>query len=144
MEWHAHPMEHVKDDVIAALIGGHQAVLVYFVCGKCGKENKCTYELTDVGKESRWGYYGRCIGICADTELHVSYKIVELIFDGMWKGYHLVDANCQHWARDFYIRGIKIPAQKGRDPLDAMANIIMSKQQFTKFIRQIKNRMCEM
>ncbi|KAI3422648.1 hypothetical protein GPALN_013146 [Globodera pallida] len=38
----------------------------------------------------------------------------------------------------------RIPAQKGRDPLDAMATIIMSKQQFTKFIRQIKNRMCEM
>ncbi|KAI3422637.1 hypothetical protein GPALN_013135 [Globodera pallida] len=64
-----------------------------------------------------WGYYGRYIGICADTELHVSYKIVELIFDGMWKGYHLVDANCQHWARDFYIR-----VERSRASFYAMMN----------------------
>uniref|UniRef100_A0A183CTT7 CHUR protein n=1 Tax=Globodera pallida TaxID=36090 RepID=A0A183CTT7_GLOPA len=42
MELRAHPMQHC----------GHHAVLVYFVCGACGKENRHTYELTEVGKGS--------------------------------------------------------------------------------------------
>ncbi|KAI3418371.1 hypothetical protein GPALN_009692 [Globodera pallida] len=64
----------------------HHAVLVYFVCGKCANENRCTYELThDVGKQSRWGYYGRTYGIIAETKLNVSYEEIEdVVFRGMW------------------------------------------------------------
>uniref|UniRef100_A0A183C156 Integrase catalytic domain-containing protein n=1 Tax=Globodera pallida TaxID=36090 RepID=A0A183C156_GLOPA len=53
---------------------------------------------------SCWGYYGRSLGICAETKLNVFYEKVEGIFRGMWTKYNLIHASCQHWARDFYNR----------------------------------------
>ncbi|KAI3415290.1 hypothetical protein GPALN_004904 [Globodera pallida] len=116
MELRAHPMQllHLIGSIHPVLapikslnspkLATHHAVLVYFVCGACGNECKCTYEITDVGKGSRWGYYGRSLGICAETKLNVSYEKVEGIFRGMWTKYNLIHASCQHWARDFYNR----------------------------------------
>uniref|UniRef100_A0A914HTE9 Uncharacterized protein n=1 Tax=Globodera rostochiensis TaxID=31243 RepID=A0A914HTE9_GLORO len=84
MQLRAHPLEPVNQTLLAPLLKRpeHDAVRIYFVCAKCGKENKCTYELTGVGKH---------IGI-------------EDIFRGMWKKYNLKRANCQHWALDFFNR----------------------------------------
>uniref|UniRef100_A0A183CLV2 PPPDE domain-containing protein n=1 Tax=Globodera pallida TaxID=36090 RepID=A0A183CLV2_GLOPA len=116
MELHAHPMEllHLIGSMHRVLapiklldspkLATHHAVLVYFVCGACGKENRCTYEIIDVGKESRWGYYGGSYGIKAETKLNDAYEEVEDVFRGMWTKWALVHANCQHWARDFYNR----------------------------------------
>ncbi|KAI3413211.1 hypothetical protein GPALN_010711 [Globodera pallida] len=119
MELRVHPMEPFLAPVtLLDEPGGgreaHHAVLVYFDCGACGKENRRTYELTDVGKGSRWGYYGRSLGILAGTELKVSYETVEDVFRGIWTKYNLNRANCQHWTHDFYKRGIKLQKSAGR------------------------------
>uniref|UniRef100_A0A914HU68 Uncharacterized protein n=1 Tax=Globodera rostochiensis TaxID=31243 RepID=A0A914HU68_GLORO len=106
MQLRAHPLEPVNQTLLAPLLKRpeHDAVRIYFVCAKCGKENKCTYELTGVGKHSRWEYYGRSLKIVVQTKLNVSYETVEDIFRGMWKKYNLKRANCQHWALDFFNR----------------------------------------
>ncbi|KAI3418699.1 hypothetical protein GPALN_007807 [Globodera pallida] len=120
MEWKAHPLNSwtkfkiytAKTAVSAPTMGitfnctpaaEHHAVLVYFVCGKCGEAYRCTYDFSDEGKKSRWGYYRRFDKVIADTKLHISYEKVEnVIFRDMWKVYHALHANCHHWARDFY------------------------------------------
>ncbi|KAI3407410.1 hypothetical protein GPALN_002292 [Globodera pallida] len=50
MEWHAHPMGVFVTDTEDTV---HHAVAVFFVCGKCDKENRSTYTITSDGKESR-------------------------------------------------------------------------------------------
>uniref|UniRef100_A0A914HCI0 Uncharacterized protein n=1 Tax=Globodera rostochiensis TaxID=31243 RepID=A0A914HCI0_GLORO len=117
-EWQTHPMS-AKNKILIntaktlfALSGGifillaapdtvHHAVLVYFVCGKCGNENRRTYDFFDTGKERGWGYYRRYYKIVATNELDVSYEGVEDVYRRMWTKYKLLDANCEDWARDF-------------------------------------------
>uniref|UniRef100_A0A914H8Y9 Uncharacterized protein n=1 Tax=Globodera rostochiensis TaxID=31243 RepID=A0A914H8Y9_GLORO len=82
----------------------HHAVLVYFVCGKCGNVYRCTYDLFPCGKKYRWGYYGSYYKLCRDTKLRLFYEGVEDVFCGMWKNYNLISAACDDWARDFYNR----------------------------------------
>ncbi|KAI3408223.1 hypothetical protein GPALN_012069 [Globodera pallida] len=70
MEWQTHPMStenqiliNTGKTLLAPLTFGasfwgtadtaHHAVLVYFVCAKCGNENRRTYDLSSDGKESR-------------------------------------------------------------------------------------------
>uniref|UniRef100_A0A914I2B7 Uncharacterized protein n=1 Tax=Globodera rostochiensis TaxID=31243 RepID=A0A914I2B7_GLORO len=93
MKWHAHPMS-----VDVALTPGtvHHAVLIYFVCGICGKENRSAYEITSEGKKSRWGYYGFTRKIRVGTKLNVSYEIVEDIFGEMWTAQYLPNSTCRH------------------------------------------------
>uniref|UniRef100_A0A183CEK1 Uncharacterized protein n=1 Tax=Globodera pallida TaxID=36090 RepID=A0A183CEK1_GLOPA len=102
MEWNTHPMESGNKflidagNFVAATIEDtvHHAILVYVACGKCGKENRRTYELTDgVGKRSRWGYYGGGLyykETLADTKLN--------------KKYDMASACDNNWARDFFDR----------------------------------------
>uniref|UniRef100_A0A914HBK6 Uncharacterized protein n=1 Tax=Globodera rostochiensis TaxID=31243 RepID=A0A914HBK6_GLORO len=66
----------------------HHAVLVYFVCGACGMENRCTFDFFSYGKQSRWGYYRSYYKTKASTGLN----------------YHALDASCEDWARNFYQR----------------------------------------
>ncbi|KAI3408175.1 hypothetical protein GPALN_012023 [Globodera pallida] len=117
MQWNTHPMESGNKflidagNFVAATIEDtvHHAILVYVACGKCGKENRRTYELTDgVSKRSRWGYYGGGLyykETLADTKLNVSYEKVEDIFRGMWeKKFDMASACDNNWARDFFDR----------------------------------------
>uniref|UniRef100_A0A914IGP9 Uncharacterized protein n=1 Tax=Globodera rostochiensis TaxID=31243 RepID=A0A914IGP9_GLORO len=126
MEWHAHPLgigtklQLFNAAILSASMFGptgpvilnsllpmdksHHAVLVYFFCGACRMENRHTYDFSSDGKESRWGYYGRSLGICAETKLNVSYEKVEDIFRVMWTKYSLHGGNCKDWASDFYNR----------------------------------------
>uniref|UniRef100_A0A183CLG4 Uncharacterized protein n=1 Tax=Globodera pallida TaxID=36090 RepID=A0A183CLG4_GLOPA len=82
MEWQTHPMSAGNQGTADT---AHHAVLVYFVCAKCGNENRRTYDLFDDGKKCRWGYYRRYYKICRDTKLNVSYERVEDVFRGMWE-----------------------------------------------------------
>uniref|UniRef100_A0A914HU41 Uncharacterized protein n=1 Tax=Globodera rostochiensis TaxID=31243 RepID=A0A914HU41_GLORO len=116
MELNTHPMESGGNkflidagNFVAATIEDteHYAVLVYVVCGKCGKENRRTYELIDdVGKHSRWGYYDGLYyeQTLADTKLNVSYEKVEDIFRGMPEKFDMASACDNNWARDFFDR----------------------------------------
>uniref|UniRef100_A0A914HD31 B30.2/SPRY domain-containing protein n=1 Tax=Globodera rostochiensis TaxID=31243 RepID=A0A914HD31_GLORO len=114
MELRSHPLELKTQMLINAIPTAvpfialytngeeHHAVLVYFVCGACGKENKCTYELTGSGKGIRWGYYRGTLKILAENKLCILYEKVEDVFRGMRREYHPLHHNCQHWACDFY------------------------------------------
>uniref|UniRef100_A0A914HAT2 Uncharacterized protein n=1 Tax=Globodera rostochiensis TaxID=31243 RepID=A0A914HAT2_GLORO len=102
MEWHAHPMGVFVTDTEDTV---HHAVAVFFVCGKCDKENRCTYTITSDGQESRWGYYGRSRRMFAGATvlINVSYERVEAVFRNMREKNDLMDANGQDWARAFFI-----------------------------------------
>ncbi|KAI3417398.1 hypothetical protein GPALN_013345 [Globodera pallida] len=115
MEWHAHPMGVFVTDTEDTV---HHAVAVFFVCGKCDKENRSTYTITSDGKESRWGYYGRSRRMFAGTTvlINVSYEKVEDIFRIMREKNDLMDDNGQDWARAFFIR----VAPKSKEALAAL------------------------
>ncbi|KAI3415306.1 hypothetical protein GPALN_004919 [Globodera pallida] len=119
MEWQTHPMSagnqfliNTGKTLLAPMSFGasfwgtadtaHHAVLVYFVCGKCGNVYRRTYDLFPCGKKCRWGYYGYYYKLWRDTKLRVSYEGVEDVFRRMWKNYSLIDAACDDWAGDFY------------------------------------------
>uniref|UniRef100_A0A914HEF6 B30.2/SPRY domain-containing protein n=1 Tax=Globodera rostochiensis TaxID=31243 RepID=A0A914HEF6_GLORO len=76
------------DDIGGAPDTAHHAVLVYFVCGACGMENRCTFDFFSYGQQSRWGYYRSYYKTKASTGLN----------------YHALDASCEDWARNFYQR----------------------------------------
>uniref|UniRef100_A0A914H423 Uncharacterized protein n=1 Tax=Globodera rostochiensis TaxID=31243 RepID=A0A914H423_GLORO len=101
MEVRAHPMMISAEIIDSVSLGRsepmHHAVLVYFVCGNCGKTHRRTYEISIQGTFRGWGYYRFYYKICcANTNLNVSYEKIEDVFRGMWTKYNLFHANCQH------------------------------------------------
>ncbi|KAH7707487.1 hypothetical protein AAVH_25279 [Aphelenchoides avenae] len=80
----------------------HHDVEVLYECVRCGHEFRRTYELTLGGKQRENGYYREVRKEKRRSERRLAWSSVERCFASMWDHYHVLTANCAHWAREFY------------------------------------------